>query len=108
MAEFVYDFLNVLIFVARLSQCIKHECALAVGSISLCYFLGKLREKIAESVSYVISDWDVQGDLGHFQNTVYSFSFHSGCVAIGDQKGKFLFFCCLYVSEYAARWELWN
>lgn len=56
MAEFVYDFLNVLIFVARLSQCIKHECALAVGSISLCYFLGKLREKIAESMSYVISD----------------------------------------------------
>lgn len=39
-----------------------------------------------------------------FQTTAYSFSFPSGTVAVGCQKGNFLFICCLYVSEYAAGW----
>lgn len=39
-----------------------------------------------------------------FWTAAYSISFHSACVALRDQKGKFLFICCLYGSECAAEW----
>lgn len=55
MTKFACYFSNLLMFVARLSQCVKHECVLAVESVSLCYFLGKLRKKNADRGSSVIS-----------------------------------------------------